>query len=134
MIVSRAFAGKRYAVLGLARSGVAAAEALLASGAHVTAWDRRDANWSMVIAGVAADPADAEKATTWAREFWEALHPHSAGAAYVNFMMEEGESRVKATYGENHDRLREIKAKYDPDNFFHVNQNIEPAGAGAAGG
>jgi len=98
------------------------------------AWNRRDANWSMVIAGVAADPADCDRITTWARDYWEALHPHSAGAAYVNFMMEEGDDRVKATYGRNHERLREIKAKYDPANVFHVNQNIAPAGADAARG
>ena len=100
-----------------------------------TAWNRRDANWSMVIAGVAADPADRDRITDWARGFWEALHPHSLGAGgYVNFMMEEGEDRVKATYGDNYARLREIKAKYDPGNFFHVNQNIEPAERGTVRG
>lgn len=46
---------------------------------------------------------------------------------YVNFLMDEGHDRVKATYGENYDRLRKIKKKYDPDNFFHINQNIKPA-------
>ncbi|MFZ1202527.1 MAG: FAD-binding oxidoreductase [Desulfobacterales bacterium] len=92
-----------------------------------TAWSYRDANWSMVIAGVDPDPANREKITRWARDYWEALHPLSAGASYVNFMMEEGDDRVKATYGANHERLRKIKAKYDPENFFHVNQNIKPA-------
>jgi FAD/FMN-containing dehydrogenase len=52
------------------------------------------------------------------------VHPHSMGSAYVNFMMEEGEDRVRATYGDNYDRLAQVKAEYDPDNVFHVNQNI----------
>jgi hypothetical protein len=80
----------------------------------------------MVIAGVDPDPANRETITQWSREYWEAIHPHSTGAAYVNFMMEEGQDRVQATYGENYKRLREVKTKYDPDNFWHVNQNIEP--------
>jgi FAD/FMN-containing dehydrogenase len=94
--------------------------------AEETAWKDRDVNWSMVIAGIAADPADSEKITSWARDYWEATHPYSAGAAYVNFMMEEGDDRIKATYGENYERLQKVKAKYDPDNFFRMNQNIKP--------
>ncbi len=92
-----------------------------------TAWGYRDANWSMVIAGVDPDPANNERMTKWARDYWEALHPHSAGASYINFMMEEGQDRIRAAYGGNYERLQKVKAKYDPDNFFHVNQNIEPA-------
>ena len=56
------------------------------------------------------------------------MHPYSAGGAYVNFMMDEGQERVEASYGANYERLAQIKAKYDPDNFFRVNQNIRPAG------
>ncbi|MFB6161517.1 MAG: BBE domain-containing protein [Haloferacaceae archaeon] len=93
-----------------------------------TAWANRDATWSMVVAGVDPDPANAGAITTWAREYREALHPHSADGAYVNFMMDEGADRVRATYGDNYERLREVKAAYDPDNFFHVNQNVRPAG------
>ncbi len=93
-----------------------------------TAWAYRDATWSMVIAGVDPEPENADRLREWARSYWEALHPHSAGGAYVNFMMEEGTDRVRATYGENYDRLREVKTTYDPENLFHVNQNIEPAG------
>ncbi len=63
----------------------------------------------------------------WAREYWDDLHPLSAGGAYVNFMMEEGEDRVKASYRDNYERLAAIKRKYDPTNFFRVNQNIKPA-------
>ena len=92
-----------------------------------TAWNYRDVNWSMVIAGVDPDPDNRETITEWAREYWRALHAHSAGGSYVNFMMEEGEDRIRATYGDNYERLEEIKARYDPENFFHVNQNIEPA-------
>jgi len=93
-----------------------------------TPWAYRKAKWSKVIAGVDPDPANTEAITAWAKEYWEALHPHSAGGAYVNFMMEEGEDRVKATYGSNYERLAAIKQKYDPTNLFRVNQNIKPAG------
>jgi FAD/FMN-containing dehydrogenase len=61
------------------------------------------------------------------KDYWEALHPFSAGGAYVNFMMEEGQDRVQATYRDNYDRLAAIKKKYDPKNFFRVNQNIRPS-------
>ena len=66
-------------------------------------------------------------AASWCVDYFDALHPYSAGGAYVNMMMEEGQDRVEASYGENYERLAKIKAKYDPDNFFHVNQNIKPA-------
>ena len=59
------------------------------------------------------------------------LHPTSAGGAYVNFLMDEGQDRVRAAYGGNYDRLAQVKRRYDPDNTFHVNQNIRPAGSGA---
>ena len=93
-----------------------------------TPWGHRQAKWSEVIVGVDSDPANTEAISVWAKEYWEALHPHSAGGAYVNFMMEEGEDRVKATYGSNYERLTAIKQKYDPANLFRVNQNIKPAG------
>jgi FAD/FMN-containing dehydrogenase len=92
-----------------------------------TAWNYRDAIWAMVIVGVDPDPANKEKISTWAKRYWEeAIHPFSAGGAYVNFLMDEGEQRVKATYGGNYDRLVTIKNKYDPNNLFRVNQNIKP--------
>jgi FAD/FMN-containing dehydrogenase len=96
-------------------------------GEDETAWNKRDANWSMVIVGVDPDPAEKERTTEWASDYWEALHPHSASGAYLNFMMEEGEDRIRATYGDNYKRLQEVKAVYDPENLFHVNQNVEPA-------
>jgi FAD/FMN-containing dehydrogenase len=91
-----------------------------------TAWSYRDAHWSMVIAGVDHDPSNRGRITEWARDYWKALHPYSAGGAYLNFMMEEGDDRVRATYRENHERLARIKKKYDPENRFRVNQNIPP--------
>jgi FAD/FMN-containing dehydrogenase len=93
-----------------------------------TAFSFREARYSMVIAGIDPDPANNEKMSEWAREYWNALHPYSAGGAYVNFMMEEGTDRVKATYRDNYERLAAIKAKYDPTNLFRVNQNIKPQG------
>jgi FAD/FMN-containing dehydrogenase len=96
-------------------------------GKNETAWNFRDANWAMVIVGVDPDPANKEKITTWTKKYWEALHPYSTGAAYVNFMMDEGEQRIKATYGDNYEKLVHIKTKYDPENLFHINQNIKPS-------
>ena len=91
-----------------------------------TAWSYRDTTWAEVIVGVDPDPANNDRLIDWARKYWDALHPYSAGGAYVNFMMDEGEDRVKATYRDSFDRLAAIKAKYDPTNFFRVNQNIKP--------
>ena len=77
--------------------------------------------------GVDPDPANADAIRKWTIDYFDALHPYSMGGSYVNFMMEEGQERVQATYGDNYARLAQIKAKYDPDNVFHVNQNIKPA-------
>jgi len=96
-------------------------------GPHETAWNCRDATWSMVICGIDPDPAKAPALKAWAKAYWDALHPHNLKGAYLNFMMEEGEDRIRATYGDNYDRLAAIKKKYDPANFFRVNQNIKPA-------
>ena len=96
-------------------------------GASDTAWAYRNATWSQVIIGVDGDPASAPALRDWAVGYWEAVHPYSAGGAYVNFMMDEGQDRVKATYGANYDRLAAAKKTYDPDNVFRVNQNIRPA-------
>jgi len=92
-----------------------------------TAWAYRDANWAQVMVGVSPDPADNANMIAWAKAYWEALHPHSAGGAYVNMMMDEGADRVRASYGENYTKLATVKAKYDPNNLFRVNQNIKPA-------
>lgn len=95
--------------------------------ADATAWNYRDAKYGAVMVGVSPDPADNEQMTAWARDYWSELHPHSLGGAYVNMMMEEGDERVRDAYGANYARLAQVKARYDPDNFFHVNQNIRPA-------
>jgi FAD/FMN-containing dehydrogenase len=95
--------------------------------ADATAFAYRDGGWAGVIVGVDPDPANATAIAQWARDYWTALHPTSAGGAYVNFLMEEGEDRVKASYRGNYQRLTEIKRRYDPDNAFHVDQNIPPA-------
>jgi FAD/FMN-containing dehydrogenase len=93
-----------------------------------TPWRFRDAVWSEVIVGVDPDPANKDRIAAWAKNYWEALRPYGAGGAYVNFMMDdEGENRIRATYGDNYERLALIKAKYDPENFFRINQNIRPA-------
>ncbi|GLQ57144.1 FAD-binding oxidoreductase [Devosia nitrariae] len=97
-------------------------------GKNETAWVARDATWSMVIAGIDANPQQAGSLTRWGRAYWEAVHKFNPGGAYVNFMMEdEGEARVKASYGDNYARLAAVKKQYDPSNLFHVNQNIQPA-------
>jgi FAD/FMN-containing dehydrogenase len=94
---------------------------------NATAWGNRDARWAEVIVGVDPDPANKDRITKWARDYWTALHPHNMPGAYVNFMMaDEGEERVKATYRGNYKKLVAAKKKYDPKNLFRVNQNIRP--------
>jgi len=96
-------------------------------GAADTAWSYRDVTFSQVIVGVDADPANADAITRWTVDYWDATHPYSAGGAYVNFMMDEGADRVRATYQGNFDRLAQTKAKYDPANLLHINPNVPPA-------
>jgi FAD/FMN-containing dehydrogenase len=91
-----------------------------------TAWSYRDATWSAVYGGIDPDPANKDVIRDWCVGYQEALHPYSMGGSYINFMMEEGQERVRATYRGNYERLAQIKKRYDPDNFFHVNQNIKP--------
>ena len=92
-----------------------------------TAFSYRDANFAEVIVGVDPDPANNPRLTQWAKDYWLALHPFSAGGGYVNMMMDEGEDNVKAAYRDNYVRLAQVKQKYDPGNLFRVNQNIKPA-------
>lgn len=96
-------------------------------GSDDTPWAYRDGKWAEVIVGVDPDPSRAKILRDWTVSYWEDLHPYSMGGAYVNFMMDEGHERVKATYGANYSRLAHIKQQYDPTNLFHVNQNIKPA-------
>jgi len=92
-----------------------------------TAWAQRDVTFSQVIVGVDDNPANAGAITQWAKQYHDAVHPYSAGSGYVNFLMDEGTDRVRATYGDNYDRLARVKAAYDPKNVFRYNQNIAPA-------
>jgi FAD/FMN-containing dehydrogenase len=91
-----------------------------------TAWSYRDARWASVFAGVDPDAANVDAIRRWSVDYFEALHPYSAGGAYVNMMMDEGEDRVRASYRDNYDRLARVKRAYDPENLFRVNQNIVP--------
>ncbi|HZT93436.1 MAG TPA: FAD-binding oxidoreductase [Gaiellaceae bacterium] len=91
-----------------------------------TAWSYRDAIWGEVFAGVDPDPANADAIRDWTRSYSDAIKPYGMGGGYVNFHMDEPD-RVRGMYGANYDRLARIKAHYDPDNVFRVNQNIEPA-------
>jgi hypothetical protein len=92
-----------------------------------TAFGYRDCHWSSVIVGVGERLEDDDVIRDWTRNYWQALHPYSAGGAYVNFMEDEGEERVRAAYRGNYDRLAAVKSRYDPANLFRHNQNIRPA-------
>jgi FAD/FMN-containing dehydrogenase len=92
-----------------------------------TAFAYRDVGFAPVIAGIWADPADNDANIRWVREYWDALHPFGAGGGYVNFMDADDGARAPDNFGANWTRLREVKAKWDPDNLFHLNQNIPPA-------
>ncbi|PBC09942.1 FAD-binding oxidoreductase [Mesorhizobium sp. WSM3859] len=103
-------------------------------GKNETAWNARDATWSMVIAAIDPDPGKAADLTKWAKNYWASIHPHNGEGGYVNFMMEdEGEARVQASYGANYERLSQVKRIYDPFNVFRVNQNIKPAASAEQG-
>ncbi len=91
-----------------------------------TAFGHREANFSMVILAGWDDPAADNANVQWVRDYSDAITPHSMAGGYVNFMSEDDSGRTQANYGSNYDRLAEIKRKYDPDNVFHVNQNIAP--------
>ncbi|MFO1144933.1 MAG: FAD-binding oxidoreductase [Amaricoccus sp.] len=91
------------------------------------AWARRDATWSMVIAGIDPDPAKAPALRDWARSYWEAVHPYSAGGVYPNFLgPEEPDGRLQSSFGANWARLVAAKRRYDPRNLFRRNNNIPP--------
>ena len=80
------------------------------------------------ISGTTTEPAGFDAERDWVRNYWSALVPHAVSVGgYVNFMTEYEEDRVRASYGPKYERLQAIKAKYDPDNIFHLNANITPA-------
>jgi FAD/FMN-containing dehydrogenase len=92
-----------------------------------TAFGHRDASYACVIAGMWPDPADNEANTRWVRDYYAALAPHSEPGGYVNFASADDQQRVRDNFGAAYERLAQMKRRYDPDNFFHINQNIEPA-------
>jgi FAD/FMN-containing dehydrogenase len=91
-----------------------------------TAFAYRDANFATVIAGMWPDPAANKANIKWVRDYYDATAPLSEEGGYINFMAEDDQSRIKANYKGNYDRLVDVKRKYDPDNLFHLNQNIKP--------
>lgn len=95
-------------------------------GAQETAYRHREAKFVHIIAATSPNPGDMPQHMEWAHAYWQALHPHSTGGGYVNFLMDEGQDHVNATYGENYERLVSLKNKYDPTNLFRINQNIQP--------
>lgn len=92
-----------------------------------TAFPYRDADFAAVIAGMWEDPADNDANVGCVREYGAGLHAHSAGGGYIGFMDADDQARIRDNYAGNYQRLASIKAKYDPDNLFHINQNIKPA-------
>jgi FAD/FMN-containing dehydrogenase len=96
-------------------------------GTDETAFGHRDKSFAPVILGIWPDPADNEANIRWVRDYYDAIHPHSGSeGGYVNFMSDDDDHRAEANYGVNYERLASVKATYDPDNVFHVNQNIAP--------
>jgi FAD/FMN-containing dehydrogenase len=93
-----------------------------------TAFPHRTTGYNLLVLGQWRDPADGERCMAWVRETFAAMQPFRAAGRYVNYLGdEEGGDPIAAAYGSNYARLRQLKAKYDPDNFFHLNQNITPA-------
>jgi len=96
-----------------------------------TAYPHRDAKFVMNVHGRWEDPADDKRCIGWARDYFNASAPFASGGVYVNFLTADEGDRVRSAYGPNYDRLAQVKRKYDPDNLFRMNQNIEPARAAA---
>jgi FAD/FMN-containing dehydrogenase len=96
-------------------------------GTSDTAFAYRDATFATVIVCAWDDPAVDNERIQWVRDYYEATAPHSEAGGYVNFMADDDQGRVQDNYGPNYTRLTDIKRTYDPDNLFHLNQNIPPA-------
>jgi FAD binding domain/Berberine and berberine like len=92
------------------------------------AYPNREPGYNLVLAGQWADPADTDANIRWVRETFSALEPYTAPRVYVNYLNDDESDRTASAYGPNYDRLVEIKRRYDPDNLFHLNHNIAPAG------
>lgn len=91
-----------------------------------TAFPHRGDRWDFAILTQWADPSEAEVNVAWTKEFFEAMRPHLDESVYVNNLGEEGDDRVRAAFGANYERLAGLKRKYDPENFFRLNQNVRP--------
>jgi FAD/FMN-containing dehydrogenase len=96
------------------------------TGPNDTAFSSRDANHNVSILGIWEDALKNEEYIAWTRKVGDELRAYATGGAYVNYMSDDGEAAIKATYEANFNRLIEVKRKYDPDNFFSSNQNIRP--------
>jgi FAD/FMN-containing dehydrogenase len=96
-------------------------------GQDQTAFGHRDSSYNLLITSMWADPAETDQNIAWTRKIWDAVDPFVSGGVYVNYLGSEGQGRVRAAYGPNYDRLAAVKHKYDPQNIFRLNQNIEPA-------
>jgi FAD/FMN-containing dehydrogenase len=95
-------------------------------GEDETAFNGRNAGFTFNINGNSLTANGFAEERDWARRYWQALAPYHTGV-YVNFLMEEGEERIRQAYGaEKYERLKTLKRKYDPTNFFRLNQNIRP--------
>lgn len=92
-----------------------------------TAYAGRDAQYVMNVHGRWRSPSDDDAVRTWARRVFEEAKPFATGGGYVNFLTEDESGRVESTYGANFQRLRELKRRFDPDNFFRMNLNIPPS-------
>ncbi|GEL17757.1 hypothetical protein PA7_15940 [Pseudonocardia asaccharolytica DSM 44247 = NBRC 16224] len=93
-----------------------------------TAFGHRDARYAMVLGSFRPEPTDDEADIRWVRDYYAAVHPYSGTEGnYINFMAEDDMVRAPENYGRNYRRLQQVKATFDPENFFHLNQNIEPA-------
>ena len=132
--------GLRVAVLGLGVTGFAVADTLAELGSAVTVFardhdDERARILDVIGVGFVVhplalweDPEEDDRAIAWSKGFRELMAPYATGSSYLNFLGDEGADRVRAAFGASHDRLRRIKAGWDPRNVFRGNQNIPPVG------
>jgi FAD/FMN-containing dehydrogenase len=93
---------------------------------QATAFPHRDANFALGIWAGWTDPSDDDEIISWTRRFHQIMEPYTTGGVYANYLDQDDDGRVKNAYGSNFERLKKIKAKYDPDNFFRNNHNISP--------
>jgi hypothetical protein len=92
-----------------------------------TAYPHREAGHNLLLISQWTDPADTDACTGWARSTFETLTPYMADRSYSNYLPADEHDRVRQAYGVNYERLVELKRRYDPGNFFHLNQNVDPS-------